>query len=197
MAEDPDSIGQHDLCPAADEANDPDTGQPLRHDSSKEACALFFKRTRLRVYRAMLAKTRNRMHAEDATATAFAGAWEHWPELADRDESQAIAWVITVARNAYLDARRHWEDRWGSDLPELPGPEPTCSMDPKLWAAVLALPDRQREVVGLRDLARLTSRETANVLGISPGAVTAHLCLAHRSLRKTLGDAWRLEGRDG
>ena len=151
----------------------------------------------LRVYRAMLVKTRNRMHAEDALATAFARAWEHWPELARLEESQAIAWVITAARNAYIDGRRQWEDRVGSAPPELPGPEPSCSMDPKLWAAVLALPDRQREVVGLRDLARLSSRETADVLGISPGAVTAHLCFAHKSLREKLGDAWRLEGHDG
>ncbi len=196
MAEDPDSIGQHDHCPAADEVKDPDPGQSLRHDSSKEACALFFKQTSSRVYRAMLVKTRNRTHAEDAMATAFARAWEHWPELAHLEESQAIAWVITVAYRAYIDARRQWEDRVGSEPPELPGPEPSWSMDPKLWAEVLALPDRQREVVGLRDLARLTTGETANVLRISPGAVTAHLCRAHRTLRKKL-DAWRLEGHDG
>jgi len=53
-------------------------------------------------------------------------------------------------------------------------------------AAVAALPRRQREVVALRLLADYSGEQTARLLGISTGAVSAHLHRALARLRATL-----------
>jgi RNA polymerase sigma-70 factor (ECF subfamily) len=49
-----------------------------------------------------------------------------------------------------------------------------------------ALPRRQREVVALRVFLDLDTRETARVLGIAQGTVTAHLARAIAALRAEL-----------
>jgi RNA polymerase sigma factor (sigma-70 family) len=52
-----------------------------------------------------------------------------------------------------------------------------------LIKAVVALPDRQREVVALRIFLDLDTAQTSDVLGIAPGTVTAHLHRAMTTLR--------------
>jgi DNA-directed RNA polymerase specialized sigma24 family protein len=53
-----------------------------------------------------------------------------------------------------------------------------------LMAALLRLPLRQRQVVGLRVFLDLDTAATARVLGIAPGTVTAHLARAMATLRE-------------
>jgi len=48
------------------------------------------------------------------------------------------------------------------------------------------LPARQREVVALRVLLDLDTETTAEVLGIAPGTVTAHLYRAVAALRRSV-----------
>lgn len=54
----------------------------------------------------------------------------------------------------------------------------------RLAAAIARLPDDARRVVELRDLEGLSTRETAEVLGISEGAVKVRLHRAHAKLRE-------------
>lgn len=58
------------------------------------------------------------------------------------------------------------------------------------WQAVVAalrgLPDRQREVIVLRYYADLSEAETADVMGISRGAVKSHLARGMAGLRVVL-----------
>ncbi len=58
--------------------------------------------------------------------------------------------------------------------------------DPKLVAAVESLPPRQRQVVFLRYFADLANAQVAEVLGISPGTVSALLHQARTALARRL-----------
>jgi DNA-directed RNA polymerase specialized sigma24 family protein len=56
-------------------------------------------------------------------------------------------------------------------------------VDPGIMAALLRLPARQRQVVALRLFLDLDTAGTAQVLGIAPGTVQAHLGRAMAALR--------------
>ena len=60
-------------------------------------------------------------------------------------------------------------------------------------AKVLRLPDRQRQVVALRLFLDLDTAQTASVLGIAAGTVTAHLARAIATLRQELANETGLE----
>jgi RNA polymerase sigma-70 factor (ECF subfamily) len=55
--------------------------------------------------------------------------------------------------------------------------------DSELTAVLQRLPARQRQVVALRIFLDLDTAQTAEVLGIAPGTVTAHLTRALTALR--------------
>ena len=58
--------------------------------------------------------------------------------------------------------------------------------DPRIMAALMRRPARQRQVVALRLILDLDTGRTAQVLGIAPGTVMAHLGRAIAALRKDL-----------
>jgi RNA polymerase sigma factor (sigma-70 family) len=62
-------------------------------------------------------------------------------------------------------------------------------IDEDLMAALQRLPTRQRQVVALRTLLGLDTAETAAVLRIAPGTVTAHMARALAALREELTTA--------
>jgi len=68
------------------------------------------------------------------------------------------------------------------------------SVDPKIMAALLRLSTRQRQVVALRVFLDLNTDRTADVLGIAPGTVQAHLGRAIATLRHELVPQPRPEG---
>lgn len=70
-------------------------------------------------------------------------------------------------------------------------------LHPELWAAVRALPGRQRRAVGLRYLADLTEPRIAEVMDIAPGTVAATLHAARKTLAERLGDPAPEETRHG
>jgi DNA-directed RNA polymerase specialized sigma24 family protein len=59
-------------------------------------------------------------------------------------------------------------------------------VDPRVMTALLKLPARQRQVVALRLFLDLDTAGTAQVLGIAPGTVQAHLGRALAALRDDL-----------
>ena len=123
--------------------------------------------------------------AEDAVAEAFARAWSRWPQV--RLSDRPGAWVMRVAINEGRSRlRRRRVERRKAPLvaraDELPGGDPP--LDPRLWAAVRRLPERERTLVALRYVADLTQPEIADLLGLPPGTVASGL---HRA-RTRLGD---------
>jgi RNA polymerase sigma factor (sigma-70 family) len=152
-----------------------------------EAFALFFKNNSGPVFRALLARTLNRVAAEDATAEAFARAYAHWDTVADHPNPRA--WVLRVAWNYHRSSWRRWEGRWSADLrgPAPPTVEPWS--DPDLVAAIRGLPQGQREVIVLVALGELTPSQAARVLGKAVGTVRSQLSRARVALRQALEEA--------
>jgi RNA polymerase sigma factor (sigma-70 family) len=73
-----------------------------------------------------------------------------------------------------------------ADRPANAGDADDDSIDPRIKAALMRLPARQRQVVALRVLLDLDTRRTAEVLGISPNTVMAHMAHAIAALRTDL-----------
>jgi len=59
-------------------------------------------------------------------------------------------------------------------------------VDPQIMAALLRLPARQRQVIALRLILDLDTNGTAQVLGITPNTVMAHMARALATLRSDL-----------
>jgi RNA polymerase sigma factor (sigma-70 family) len=59
-------------------------------------------------------------------------------------------------------------------------------VDPRIMAALLRLPVRQRQVIALRLFLDLDTARTAEVLGVAPSTVKAHLARALGALRDHL-----------
>jgi DNA-directed RNA polymerase specialized sigma24 family protein len=66
------------------------------------------------------------------------------------------------------------------------GEDAGSPVDPRIMAALMRLPVRQREVVALRLFLDLDTARTAEVLGIAPSTVKAHLARALAALREVL-----------
>jgi RNA polymerase sigma-70 factor (ECF subfamily) len=153
----------------------------------RQQFADFYNAHRDAVYRAVLLSTRRPDRAEDATADAFARAFERWSELAKHPGP--AAWVARTALNAFVSGWRRWR-RETNDVPEIIAmPEERASLDPELLRLLWRLPRRQREVVALRVLLDLDTRTTSRALGIAEGTVGVHLQRALRALRLGLSES--------
>jgi len=138
----------------------------------------------------VLVSVGDREAAEDLVAEAFARAWASWRTVSGHPAP--AAWVVRTALNAGVS-------RWRRRRREVPVPDLAAvadrpaaggdagtSVDPRIMAALLRLPARQRQVVALRLLLDLDTAGTAQVLGIAPGTVQAHLGRALAALRGDL-----------
>lgn len=153
-----------------------------------------------RVAKAVFVYCGDRLLAEDSAQEAMARAWE----LAESGESPRSleAWMMTVAFNWCTSqlrrestgvrvAERLRGDRGVTENAR--GVAPDGDDDPiraELSAvvhdAVLALPERQRQVVALHYLADMDVASIAGVFGISQGAVKNALFNARSTLAVTL-----------
>ena len=128
--------------------------------------------------------------AQDLVDEAFARAWASWRTVS-RHPAPA-AWVVRTALNTSIS-------RWRRRRREVPVPDlalvadrpaadggASSSVDPRIMAALLRLPGRQRQVIALRLFLDLDTAGTAEVLGIAPGTVQAHLGRAMAALRGDL-----------
>ena len=127
--------------------------------------------------------------AQDLVAEAFARAWASWRTVSGHPAP--AAWVVRTALNANIS----W---WRRRRREVPIPDPAViadlvysdtaggPVDPRIMAALLRLPERQRQVVALRLILDLDTGRTAELLGIAPGTVQAHLGRAIAALRADL-----------
>ena len=174
---------------------------------SDDGFEALFRAVYPRVVRASALVLGDRESAEDVAQEAFVRLLTKAP-LAPED---AERWVFRVARNLQVDRLRErrrlvplgdtWDGLAGLD----PTPSTSASPEPEvasplritaLRAAVAALPERQREVVGLRIYGELSYEAIAAAVGRSLGAVRQELYRARAALReKVVGSA--LEDDDG
>jgi RNA polymerase sigma-70 factor (sigma-E family) len=157
--------------------------------------ASFYEQSRDDCLRTVLASVGDLHTAQDLVAEAFARAWASWRKVSRHPAPRA--WVVRTALNASVSSwrkrRREVPLRAG---PDQAGPDPAAfdpavfdrapGVDRTIMTALLALPARQREVVALRIFLDLDTAQTAEVLGIAPGTVKAHLARAIAALRDGL-----------
>jgi len=154
---------------------------PARDQSFDLAFTTLFPRAFRLTYRLL----GDRAAAEDAAAEAMARAYADWKRVAELPYREA--WVLRVASNVALDQIRRRK------LSPLVSPAPSEDEDAQalrvaLWAALRALPHRQREIVVLRYVAGLTEAEVAQLLGLSLGTVKTHVTRGRAALRLVFKD---------
>lgn len=127
--------------------------------------------------------------AQELAAEAFARALERWERVAAMESP--TGWVRIVALNLAKRRGRRLtlESRALRRRPLAVAADPPDTIDPALWAAVRSLPDRQRSVIGLRVVLDLSQEETARLLGIRPGTVSATLVEARRRVERALAES--------
>ena len=129
-----------------------------------------------------------RDEADDCFQETFIAALHAYPRL--RPDSNARAWVLTIAQRKALDAHRRRARR------ALPVADPAAvdertqdaprAADSALWKAVHELPARQRSAVVLRYLADLPHRDIARAIGCSEEAARRSLHEGLKTLRKVV-----------
>lgn len=153
-----------------------------------EAIVTEYGPTVLRVCRVVLGPTA----ADDAWSETFLSAMRAYPDL--RPDSNVEAWLVTIAHRKAIDQRRT-EARRAIPIGGLPEPQSKDGVpggwESDLWAALKALPRKQRETVAYHYIAGLPYADVARVVGGSPAAARRAAADGIATLRKTYlkGDA--------
>jgi RNA polymerase sigma-70 factor, ECF subfamily len=162
-----------------------------------ELCERHMKRVS-RVTRRII---RNREDAEDAAQECFLNAFIHLKDFDGR--SRFATWLTRIAINAALMKLR--KNRGAREVPidepspssepvaqrefrhDAPDPEETCSLRERkriVQSAISGLRPRARNVVELIHLQEHSIRETAQILGVSTGAVKTRIFHAKVALHR-------------
>jgi RNA polymerase sigma factor (sigma-70 family) len=153
----------------------------------------FFSSTKDQLFQAILVVARDRGTAEDAVSEAYTRALENWKTV--QRHPAPSAGVAKTAFNYLRSGQRHAARATIGEVPEIPVSDDPPT-DPQLLFRLLSLPERQREIVALRIVLCLSTQQTADLLRIAPGTVTAHLFRALTRLQEELSEiapmeAWR------
>jgi len=140
--------------------------------------------TVLRVCRAVLGP----IDADDAWSETFLAALRAYPTL--RPGSNVEAWLVTIAHRKAIDQTRARGRRPlpVDALPERPAPSDEERLDGDLWAALQALPFKQRAAVAYHYVAGMPYADIAALTGGSQDAARRAAADGIVTLRKTYGE---------
>ena len=170
----------------------------------EQAMEQLLRRAQAIAYRFSLMVCGQALDTEDVMQDALVSTFRHAGDI--RDPGAFRAWLYRTVRNACLLNRRKRVDEpahlLSLDVPDSPdGAPPLDTPSPgespeeaadaaerrlHLRRALLGLPARQREVIVLRDLEGLSTREVAEVLQISEDNVKTRLRRARGALKTAL-----------
>ncbi|WP_343035556.1 RNA polymerase sigma factor [Cellulomonas septica] len=135
--------------------------------------------TVLRVCRSVLGP----VDADDAWSETFLSALRAYPDLPA--DANVEAWLVTIARRRSIDVTRR-AARQAVPVAELPErTAPADGRDLDLWAALAALPDKQRRSVTYHHLGGLPYEEVASLLGGTSAAARRAAADGVATLRRT------------
>jgi RNA polymerase sigma factor (sigma-70 family) len=151
--------------------------------------AEFYRRSANECLRTVLASVGDQHAAQELVDEAFARACASWRTVSKHPAP--TAWVIRTALNVNISRwRRHRREISVADPVAATHPQAAedadSPVDPRIMAALMRLPVRQRQVVALRLFLDLDTARTAEVLSIAPSTVKAHLARALAALRDVL-----------
>ena len=149
------------------------------------AASIAIQRHEAMAYAAVFRIVRNHAICEDICQDAFLRAHERIASL--RQPAAFVGWLRQIAvRLAIDEVRRGAPAQLPEDQPDTsPGPETaveTMETLERFRSHVDALPQAQRAVIVLRDVEGFSTRETAEMLGITEGAVKMRLSRARATL---------------
>jgi len=162
-----------------------------------------FYRDNLRLVHAVaLASARDSAKAEDLAQETFLRAWRNYPQLRGLAASAQRAWLLTTVRNLAADLWRRQVLETGAKaleataaLPEAPidlsGARTALRLD--VLQALSALSASDQELVLLRYLQEMSSREIGAALGVPEGTVRRRLARCRALLAQRLAQ-WAPEG---
>ena len=186
--------------------DDSDESLMLRYrDGDVRAFELLVTRHRKPLFNFILRFVRDTAAAEDVTQETFL----RLVKGADAYERQAkfTTWLYTIARNLCVDASRRGKHRKAASLDAPIGdedgsaslldlvPDGGAGVDRqaqsrelrvRLQQAIESLPDEQREIFLLREVADLQFNEIANVIGCPENTVKSRMRYALEKLREAL-----------
>jgi RNA polymerase sigma-70 factor (ECF subfamily) len=186
---------QPSAVPAAGNG-DPDLPAVLAAQADRAAFEVLYRRYLDRVYGYAFYQLGDHHDAEDATERTFLAALRALPGF--REEGASFrAWLFRIAHNTIANARRSRSRRPVEPLNSSFDP-PAPNADPAglvaradelrgVLGAVAELPDDRRQVILLRFVDGLTSREIGQVMDRSEGAARVLLHRALRDLAARLG----------
>ena len=176
----------------------------LAVDGDRAAFAELYRRHERRAYNLCLRLLGSEHDAADATQEAFLSVFRRLPKLADRP-LRFDAYVLTAARNASYDLlERRGRQRPTEEIVATaddsarPGdgrrsphedPERRVLLEAQqdeIRRANACLPERQREVLALRELGELSYDEIAEIMGLKRNAVAQLISRARINLRAAL-----------
>lgn len=175
----------------------------------RQAFALLVRRHHRPVYNFVLRQLRQPNTAEDVTQEVFLRVVQNASEF--KHEARFSTWMYAIARNLCIDhLRKAMHRRHPSlDQPLGPGDEPralgdlvadaapaasaernvaSSQMLAILTHAVETLPEEQREVFLLREVANLPFKDIADVTGVAENTVKSRMRYALDRLRTALSD---------
>jgi RNA polymerase sigma-70 factor (ECF subfamily) len=162
---------------------------------------IVMRRYNQRLYRAALAILGNDAEAEDVLQDAYVRAYQHLHQFEGR--AQFSTWLTRIAVHEALARARRRNRNVSLDDPITPGGDPLMSTfaasDPSpeqqasqselgrvLETAILAIPEKYRAVLMLRDVENMSTAEVAAALNLTEDNVKVRLHRARALVRKEL-----------
>jgi len=146
--------------------------------------------------------THRRELADDISQEVFIKVFEHLYNF--RGQSSVKTWLLAITRNTARDVLRSAWIRRVTLMPsryEDQQTHPSAEretidklMTEQVWAVVLKLPPKLREVLLLSVHYGLSMNEMADMLGVSTGTVKSRLHRARNAVNRKLGDEAMLTG---
>lgn len=121
--------------------------------------------------------------ADDCFQETVVAALRAYPTLGHAGNLRG--WLFTIAHRKAVDRHRGTRRTIPVETAPDPGHEAPDG-DPELWAAVAALPDKQRGAVTLRYVGDLSHREIGEALGCSEAAARQNVRVGLARLREVM-----------
>lgn len=161
-------------------------------DGDQDAASAFVRRYQARVFGLVLTIVHTPAVAEEVSQEVFLKAWRHASSY-DARRARVSSWLLTIARNAAIDAvrYRHEEPMDPDVLTSMLAPEERDDGDTAtgltLRDALAGLPAEQRRPIVLMTFQGLTAREVASREGLPLGTVKTRVRRGLTRLRDGLG----------
>jgi RNA polymerase sigma factor (sigma-70 family) len=160
-------------------------------DGDQGAASIFVRRYQARVFGLVLTIVHTPAVAEEVSQEVFLKAWRHASSY-DARRARVSSWLLTIARNAAIDAVRYRHDEpmdpdvLAAMLEPVDGTDDTATRL-ALRDALAGLPVDQRRPIVLMAFQGLTAQEIATRYDVPVGTVKTRVRRGLRRLRDGLG----------